>query len=118
MCVSHPLSYPHPHPHSSTYPPVVHIHSRTEEDGKIYQWYVVTTHDDCPEKPKDYVRGKVSIAGWVLSPADGKSLDDCTKTKMQRAFHISPEGSIPGWLVTKLAAKQVAGLLTSLAKEI
>ena len=84
----------------------------TRKDGATIIAYTGIVHPDFPEKPKDDVRGNVTLACLHLTPtADGK-------TQLQRLMHIDPSGSIPSSLVNRLGGRQIVEYINWLEAQL
>eukprot|EP01100_Stratorugosa_tubuloviscum_P011607 TRINITY_DN51_c1_g1_i1.p1 TRINITY_DN51_c1_g1~~TRINITY_DN51_c1_g1_i1.p1 ORF type:complete len:203 (-),score=109.04 TRINITY_DN51_c1_g1_i1:87-695(-) len=79
---------------------MVLMRSHFEEGGVHYVWFSSVTHAGAPEYPDKYVRGRVTLSGYRLSPT-------ATGTQLTRIVHVDPAGSLPTSVVDALASRTV-----------
>ncbi|KIM87447.1 hypothetical protein PILCRDRAFT_814970 [Piloderma croceum F 1598] len=77
-------------------------HIQEKEGDKEVSYYLQTSVEmkNVPEFPSSYVRGTLSVAGWILRPAG-----EANKVDLTYIVHVDPAGYIPSSLVALVVAE-------------
>jgi len=92
------------------------LNSRKVVDEAIFQYQRSVEYIDLPPQPETYVRGDITLSGFVFTPGDeGATLETSKTTKITRILHLDPKGAIPKWLINLQGKKQVAQFINHMA---
>jgi len=78
---------------------------KMEEDG-TYVSVSTSINDKRLGETPGYVRAAVSVAGWIIRPADEGKKCDCI-----RIAQIDPKGWIPPWITNLFKRKAAEGIV-------
>lgn len=91
------------------------VNGQKFDDNRIIQYQTSCLHPDRPERPKEYVRGDITISVFIFESADGGTIETSQMTKITRILHVDPKGIIPAWVINSVSNKQTSDIINNIA---
>lgn len=90
------------------------LNANKVEPNRVVQIQTSCLHPDRPERPKEFVRGDISLSAFIFEPADSLPLASSSRTKITRILHVEPKGLLPGWIINTQTTKQLSLIINNI----